>query len=304
MIEFCHILKGFKSDFWIKKVIVLQDVSFKIEENQIVGFLGINGAGKTTLIKILLKFIKAEKGEILYSKKLGQNFKEIFSNIGYLPEHPYFYPHSSGQELVYYMGALNDIPREELKKRMNKWAKRLKISHALNRKIRSYSKGMLQRLGFVCALVHDPKILILDEPLSGLDPIGRKEIKDILREVNDEGKTVFFSSHILADVEEICSNIIVLEKGGILYDGRVDHLIEKSVGQDVIINVSLKGDSHSEFFQEEGVSFLRKDGDSCLFSVSSKLKERFLAQVLEDGGEVNTLRKDRLSLEEIIYKVK
>ena len=302
MIQFQNISREFKSDFWSSKIIALNNVSFNISEGKITALLGINGAGKTTLIKVLMRFIRANQGKIIFDKNLGSNFKHILSNMGYLPEHPYFYPYLTGHEFIYYMGYLNNIKKEEIKKRSSRFGDRLKLSHALDRKIRSYSKGMLQRLGFITSLLHHPKILILDEPFSGLDPIGRWEIKNILYEFNKEGGTIFFSSHIISDVEEICHEIVVLQRGELLYHGSVEQLIEEHIGPDFFIKTTIN--DSSDLGNLSGVSLVRKDQTTNIFRVPSKLKEDFLNKVLKNGGKIKSLEQDKPSLEEIIYKIK
>ena len=306
MIQFQNISREFKSDFWSSKIIALNNVSFNISEGKITALLGINGAGKTTLIKVLMRFIRANQGKIIFDKNLGSNFKDILSNMGYLPEHPYFYPYLTGNEFIYYMGSLNNIKKEEIKKRSARLGDRLKLSHALDRKIRSYSKGMLQRLGFITSLLHHPKILILDEPFSGLDPIGRWEIKNILYEFNKEGGTIFFSSHIISDVEEICHEIVVLQRGELLYHGSVEQLIEEHIGPDFFIKTTISDNYNesSDLSNLSGVSLLRKDQTTNIFRVPCKLKEDFLNKVLKNGGKIKSLEQDKPSLEEIIYKIK
>ncbi|MCY4524148.1 MAG: ABC transporter ATP-binding protein, partial [Halobacteriovoraceae bacterium] len=302
MIDFQDICKDFKSDFWSGKVAALKNISFKIQEGKITGLLGINGAGKTTLMKILMRFIKSSKGEITFDKKLGKNFQEILSNLGYLPEHPYFYPYLTGYEFVQYMGALSNIKKRDIKERTVSLAERLKLSHALDRKIRGYSKGMQQRLGFIASLVHNPALLILDEPFSGLDPIGRWEIKNILYEFHKKGGSIFFSSHIISDVEEICHDIVVLQRGELLYDGSVEKLIEDHIGPNFLVNLTI--DDISKITGLGDVSLVRKDETANIFSIPLKLKETFLNKALENGAKIKSLHQDRPSLEEIIYKIK
>jgi ABC-2 type transport system ATP-binding protein len=211
MITFNNITKSFKTDFWAKPFKALDCVSFTIREGELTGFLGANGAGKTTSIKIMMKFIWQNAGEVIYSNKLGINQMEIFSNLGFVPERPYFYPHLTGREFLSFAGELCKVTRNDLKTAIDKWGEQFQIAHAIDRKVRGYSKGMLQRLGIISSLIHNPKIIILDEPLSGLDPVGRKEIKDALLDLNKQGKTIFFSSHIVSDVEEISIKVLVVE---------------------------------------------------------------------------------------------
>lgn len=234
MITAQNIRKSFRGQsghFWEKEIEILKGVTFEIKENRIVGFLGANGAGKTTFLKILMGFISQTSGEITFSPILGQKPKEIKSQIGYLPERPYFHQNLTGHEFIHYMGELNGLNKRQIREAIEKWADVFKIRFALDREIKKYSKGMLQRLGFLISLIHDPKIVILDEPLSGLDPLGRKELKDVLKELKDLGKTIFFSSHIVSDVEEVCDDVIFLNDGKIEYSGSVEEKLKDSGGK-------------------------------------------------------------------------
>ncbi|MCP4913869.1 MAG: ABC transporter ATP-binding protein [Oligoflexia bacterium] len=225
MFEFQDVTKSFSTDFWKPKVEVLRNLSFQVKEGKCTGFLGANGAGKTTSIKILFKFITHDSGQVLYSSQLGKNWNEIRSNIGFMPERPYFYPELTGNEFLKYMLSISGIKFNSITRKISENAQRLSIDHALDRKLSTYSKGMLQRVGILTTLLHDPKLILLDEPLSGLDPNGRADIKRLLKELNNEGKTIFFSSHIVQDVEEICSELIVIDDGKLDYQGSKDDLI-------------------------------------------------------------------------------
>ena len=285
MIEFVNISKKFQNHFWDKNVLALDNVSFQIQQGDLVGFLGANGAGKTTLIKILMDFSRQTSGELKFSPIFGDNLLEIKSQIGYLPERAYLYQHLTGREFLEYTGAINSIPRLQLKELIKKWSAKIMLDHALDRQIRGYSKGMQQRLGFISALIHSPKFLVLDEPLSGLDPVGRRDFKSILKELNDEGKTIFFSSHIVSDVEEICNKVIFIEKGKLLYDGDIDSLILKHSSD----QYRLKYVKNSTI---ETIRFEEKD------------KNKVINQFLQENINILELEKDKPTLEEIIYKIK
>ncbi len=299
MIEFHKVSKSFRTDFWTKPFTALTDITFHIKSNEITGFLGANGTGKTTSLKILMKFISADSGEVRYNSALGKNFNEIVNSIGYMPERPYFYPALTAREFLLYMGSLNEVKKNILRERINRWSKRLQIDQALDRKIHGFSKGMLQRLGFVSILIHDPKLLILDEPLSGLDPVGRKEMKDVLVEVHREGKTIFFSSHIVSDVEEICKKVIVLEKGHLVYDGPIDALIEKN--QELHFLIKFKSDKKidlAEIVLEEEVE---------AFNYHLKIKptevNQKLSELIKRNCQILSVQSTRPTLEEIVYNL-
>jgi ABC-2 type transport system ATP-binding protein len=298
MIEFRNVTKTFQKDFWAQPFKALDNVSFKIPQASMVGFLGANGAGKTTSLKILMEFIKPNSGEVLFSSELGGGLFQALSKIGYLPERPYFYPHLTGQEFAELMGQLSNVPRALLKERIKTWSKQLNIDHALNRQIRGYSKGMLQRIGFVTVLLHDPQMLILDEPLSGLDPVGRKEMKDVMRRLNNEGKTVFFSSHIVSDIEETCSDVVVLEDGQCIYNGEIEELLDEN-----------RSSGYEFTYSGEplvSVPFEKLNATSKIWTIrtSESHKNQALKEIIEKGYDLRKVELSKISLEEIIYKIK
>lgn len=297
MISFKKVSKEFKDDLFKSNFIALKEVEFSLKAGSITGFLGANGAGKTTSLKILMGFIKATSGHIEFDKELGSTQKEILASIGYLPERPYFYPYLTGREMVHYLGQLNNVPKSDMNLRLEKWSKRFRIDFALDRKINGYSKGMLQRLGYILSLIHDPKLIIFDEPLSGLDPIGRKEIKEAIIELNNEGKTIFFSSHIVPDVEEICDSVIFIEKGQTIYEGSIDKLIQDNLKPNFDIRV--KGSELTDFKQIKTLG----DG-SRLYEIGNEQKKAFLAKITEQGGDILHMSPQKLTLEEILYKVR
>lgn len=285
MLKFNNISKIFKTDLFRRPFVALNEVSFEVPEGKIIGFLGANGAGKTTSLKIAMDFIRPTSGHVEYSSKLGKSYKDILSRIGYLPERPFFYPHLKGKDFCHYMGSLTNLNKKQVEQKINYWAPRFKIDFALDREIRTYSKGMLQRIGFLATLLHDPLMVILDEPLSGLDPIGRKELKDVILEINQQGKTVFFSSHIVSDVEEICDEVIFLKDGKLTYQGSIEKLISENTRQVNKIRYR-KGD--------EFVSEIVKDSE----------KNKKISELMANNYEIVSLEPEKLTLEQIIYNVK
>lgn len=284
MLKFESVYKSFKTDFWSPNITVLEDLSFNVPKGKIVGFLGANGAGKTTSLKILMNFVPLNSGRVSFSSELGSSRSEIFSNLGYLPERPYFYPHLTGRDFLYYMGRLSGRPMSSLKEQAKKWGEVLSIGYAYDRKIKTYSKGMLQRLGFVSALIHQPQLIILDEPLAGLDPVGRKEFKDTIVNLNKEGVTIFFSSHIVSDVEAICEKVVLLEGGKCVYEGNIDSLIDEHVKPNYFVKYI--GESK---VVEEVVSIEEKD---------SKIQK-----LISDGVNIVEVQRDKPTLEEIVYRL-
>ncbi|MCX7995673.1 MAG: ABC transporter ATP-binding protein [candidate division WOR-3 bacterium] len=223
--------RSFKIHFWEKKKDILKGITFEVYKGEVFGFLGPNGAGKTTTIKILTGLLKPDRGKVEifgYSPDSLQARKKI----GFLPESPYFYEHLSGYEFLKIHSMLCNEYTE--KSQLMELIDRVGLKNAADLPLRKYSRGMLQRIGIAQALVGKPDLLILDEPLTGLDPIGRKEIKDLILELKSNGKTIFFSSHILPDAEAVCDRIGIIIEGRIMKVGKLDELLKKGTRTDEI----------------------------------------------------------------------
>ena len=218
------------------KARALDDLNLTVEENEVFGFLGRNGAGKTTTIKILCSLLKPTEGEALI---FGKNVRTPAArhHFGYLPEQPYFYEYLTPHETVDFYGKLRGLTPAERIKQWDKLSELLYLRDIANERLKGFSKGMRQRIGFAVALVGDPPLLILDEPMSGLDPIGRRTIREIILRLRDEKKTIFFSSHVLGDVEQVCDRVGIMRKGRLIRQGRIDALIDAKVRRvEVIAN--------------------------------------------------------------------
>lgn len=201
---------------------VLEDIYLEIREREVLGLLGINGAGKTTLIRSILGFLKIDQGEILFKNQFLRP-EHIHTNFGFLPENFLPPPHLKGREFL-------KIIAEGLKvsfERVDYLLERVGLRESGEKYIKNYSKGMIQRLGLACALLKDPQVLILDEPTLGLDPLGQKQLLEILAEMNKLGKTIFFSSHILSQIEKICHRIAILHLGKIKFVGKIEEILKK-----------------------------------------------------------------------------
>ncbi len=221
--------KSYPSGFWRKKVRVLSDVGFEVRRNEVVGFLGPNGAGKTTTIKILNRLVFPDAGDVLLFGEEARSGAEVRRRIGFMPEQPYFYEYLTGSEFLRLCGQLYGMERGLTARRTPELLSRVGLLGAADVAIRKYSKGMMQRLGLVQALLHDPELVILDEPMSGLDPMGRTEVRGLIRELKAKGKTVFFSSHIISDVEMLCDRVVMLHKGRKVAEGRVEELVGSEI---------------------------------------------------------------------------
>jgi ABC-2 type transport system ATP-binding protein len=196
----------------------LHDISLTIPRGEVFGFLGPNGAGKSTTIKLLLHFLKPDSGTLrIQGHTVGQ--EEFRHHVGYLSEFPFFYDHLTARETLRLSGRLSGMSLQAINQRTSLLLERMNLSGATDQRVGGFSKGMKQRLGMANALIHDPEVLIFDEPMSGLDPLGRHLIKDIIFELRTQAKTVFFSSHILSDIEELCDRIGIIHRGCLLYTG-------------------------------------------------------------------------------------
>ncbi len=212
-----------------KKNLALHDLSLSISQGEVFGFLGPNGAGKSTTIKLLLHFLKPDSGTLrILGKSVGQ--EEFRHRIGYLSEVPVFYDHLTARETLLLSGRLSGMTRQAIEHCIPMLLERMNLTDAADRRVGGFSKGMKQRLGMANALIHDPEVLIFDEPMSGLDPVGRHQIKNLIAELKQEGKTIFFSSHILSDIEALCDRIGVIHKGVLLYSGGLGDFLSTGVG--------------------------------------------------------------------------
>ena len=225
VVEIENLTKDYEVGFWRKrKVRALDGLSLDVEPQQIFGFLGANGAGKTTTLKLLMRLIFPTAGR---ARILGQDINDIsmHQRIGYLPENPYFYDYLTPREFLDYCGQLFDLDSATRKARAQELLTRVNLDQkSWDRQLRKLSKGMLQRVGLAQALINDPEIVFLDEPMSGLDPVGRREVRDLIASLRTEGKTVFMCSHILSDIEVLCDNVAILKMGRLAHAGSLDEL--------------------------------------------------------------------------------
>jgi len=208
------------------KKIAVNDLNLNVRRGEVFGFLGPNGAGKTTTMNVLLGFVNATSGSAFL---FGVNVREPIARqrIGYLPELTYYYKFLTAEELLRFYGRVFKIPRKETDRRIESLLKLVELDSARKRPIKTYSKGMQQRVGLAQALINDPDLLILDEPTSGLDPLGRMKVREIIQRLKNEGKTVFFSSHELGEVETVCDRVAIINQGELKVEGRVSELVEQ-----------------------------------------------------------------------------
>src|ERR1700726_1093487 len=234
-IEILGLEKTYMVGFWRKRPKrALQPLHLTVEEGEIFGFLGPNGAGKTTTLKLLMGLVFPTAGT---ARILGHEWTdpEVKAQIGFLPEQPYFYDYLTAHELLDYYGQLSGVPGKDRKRRIDEVLQRVGLTDVKGVQLRKFSKGMLQRVGIAQAILHDPKLVFFDEPMSGLDPMGRREVRDLMEQLKHEGKTVFFSTHILSDAEALCDRVAIIHQGELRGVGAVADLTSSVQGKVEVI---------------------------------------------------------------------
>ncbi len=220
----------------------VRGITLEVSAGEIFGFLGPNGAGKTTTIKMLMGLVHPTRGSgTLLGAPLGD--RAARARLGFLPEHPYFYEHLKPLEFLDFYGRLFQMTARERKKRAEYLIDRVGLNHAIDRPLRKYSKGMIQRVGIAQALINDPDLVVFDEPMSGLDPMGRKDVRDIIFELREKGTTVFLSSHILQDVEMICDRVAIVVDGRIRSQGALEDLLDDPVERFEVVFTGLDAEA-------------------------------------------------------------
>ncbi len=260
----------------------LDNLNIAIREGEVFGFLGHNGAGKTTTIKILAGLVKPTAGE---AELFGESVRTPTTrrHLGYLPEQPYFYEYLTPRETIEFYGRLRGRTAEQRTTDWEYLSRLLDLRDIANQRIKSFSKGMRQRIGFAVALVGNPPLLILDEPMSGLDPAGRRNIRELILRCRDEGKTLFFSSHVLGDVEQICDRVSILAQGRLIREGRIDQLIGREAYAVEIVTRGL--DEAGRVCAREMADSHRMVDELDVFTTASKQTGNEIARlVLERGG--------------------
>jgi ABC-2 type transport system ATP-binding protein len=299
VIEVEGLVKSYPTGFWRRRVKVLDRVSFTVGENEVVGFLGANGAGKTTTIKILNCLAFPDAGSVRLFGERGGIRSASRRRIGFMPEQPYFYEYLTGFEFLDLCGRLNGMGREETRRRSEEMLARVRLPEAGTLAIRKYSKGMMQRLGLAQALLHDPELVILDEPMSGLDPMGRMDVRGIINELKASGKTVFFSSHIISDVEALCDRVILLDRGRKMAEGNVADLVGREVR---FVELVFSPPPPAALLAGAGIpagqAVLSGDG-LVVRAADAEEANRWVAAMVGRGARLRSMTQARRQLEEI-----
>ncbi len=307
VIEIENLTKDYEVGFWRKrKVRALDGLSLTVERGEIFGFLGANGAGKTTTLKLLMRLVYPTAGE---ARILGHDIGNVsmHSAIGYLPENPYFYDYLTAREFISYCGELFGYDSAKRKARTEELLTQINLDQkSWDRQLRKFSKGMLQRVGLAQALVNDPEVVFLDEPMSGLDPVGRREVRDLIASLRQSGKTVFMCSHILSDIEVLCDRVAILKQGKLSQVGHLDELRQREDGssQVEVLVTGIDPASLQRHLNAKSVDIsATANGVRIELADESDVDEVLLA-VRKAGGKLISVQPLRQSLEELFLESK
>ena len=281
--------------------VALDGLSLTVGRGEIFGFLGPNGAGKTTTLKILLGLVRQTGGRALL---LGQPAGDVETRrrIGFLPESPYFYDYLTAEEFLGFYGQLAGLGRAVITRRVSELLSLVGLPEARTRQLRKFSKGMLQRIGLAQALIHDPDLVILDEPMTGLDPVGRKQVRDLILSLRDRGKTIFFSTHILHDVEMICDRVGIVIKGRLLASGRVGELVRQDHTQSVeIVCQHIKTEGNALIHSL--ATRVLQQGQQCLIVLPGPdAVDAMVGEIRRQGGQLLSVTPHKASLEDLFFQ--
>ena len=291
--------KEFRLGLMMRRVLAVKGISFEVEQKSIFGFLGPNGAGKTTTIKMLTGLITPTGGRATIFGEPVPSPKAM-KRVGFLPENPYVYPYLTPSEFVELCGRLSGLSGRALRDRTRTVLGQVGMLYAADRPVRRLSKGMLQRTGLAAALVADPELLILDEPMSGLDPVGRKEVRDVIVDERRNGRTIFFSTHILNDVETLCDRVTILREGSVVVSGALSDLLKREVRHTDIALIGASEALERKLSAEHGVA---RSAERLVVSVRGRgAVESVLAAALEAGASVAEVIPRHETLEELFVR--
>ncbi|MCP4006073.1 MAG: ABC transporter ATP-binding protein [bacterium] len=292
--------KTFRTGFWMREIEAVKGIDLDVREGEIFGFIGPNGAGKTTTIKMLAGLVLPTRGRVWLHEQ-PSSLPASRERLGFLPEGTFFHEYLTASEFLEFHGSLLGIPAEVRRERIPALLERVGIPHAADQQIRRFSKGMKQRAGLAQALIGDPDVLILDEPMSGLDPLGRKDVRDLILSLREEGKTVFFSSHILQDAEMICDQVAIILHGRVVKQGYLDELLGQEIDG---VEMVVEGIDGGMFNELSGTARRAvEQGPRFLFEFASEDDaESALDQVRAAKGRVRSMIPQRRSLEDLLLE--
>ena len=293
--------KEFRLGWGRQRALVVDRLDLEVNQGEIFGFLGHNGAGKTTTIKLLLGLLTPTAGTAWVLDRPIKDV-DVKQAVGFLPESPYFYEYLTAEEFLTFYGQLFGLGGQQLAAKVDELLEMVRMKDARRLPLRKFSKGMLQRIGLAQALINDPKLIILDEPMSGLDPIGRREVRDIILQLKDEGKTIFFSTHILPDVEMICDRVGILVRGRLRSVGAIHDLVGTSAVTSVEVVVEGLPDIGVREAERLGGALFRR-GHQVMITISDEaVVPSFLAVINRHEGRLVSLVPHKRSLEDLFLK--
>jgi ABC-2 type transport system ATP-binding protein len=293
--------KVFRVGFWGKRVTAVDCLNLEVRRGEVFGFLGPNGAGKTTTLKILMGLIYPTSGNAwLFGRDMSD--PQTKARLGFLPESPYFYDYLTSREFLGFYGHLFGLWGAALGKRVDELLELVGMTHAKDLQLRKFSKGMLQRVGIAQALINDPELVVLDEPMSGLDPIGRKEVRDLILRLKESGKTVLFSSHILHDAEVLCDRVAMILKGRLVACGRVTDLLDQGASHQVelvVDRLTAEGLDHVRPLTDKVVM----QGDRMLLVLKSQQQVQGALEIIRSAkASLVSLNPQKGSLEDLFIR--
>jgi ABC-2 type transport system ATP-binding protein len=301
-IETIELTKDYAVGFWRKRPRrVLDRLSLQVEAGEVFGFLGPNGAGKTTTLKLLLQLVFPTSGQ---ARILGRppGDPAAKQRLGYLPENPSFYDHLTAEELLTYFGGLLGLQRADRRRRVSALLDEVGIGAERRLQLRKFSKGMLQRVGIAQALLNEPELVILDEPMSGLDPLGRRDVRQLILRLRDRGCTVFFSSHVLSDAEALCSRVAILAKGRLVAAGKLSEILAFGVGGWELVVADVRDDVLAKYKASISRVVPISAGRFALELPLDAAPERLLTDLIADGGRLVSLNPIRETLEDFFVE--
>jgi ABC-2 type transport system ATP-binding protein len=294
-----NVSKEYRSDFLRRRKLALDDVSLEVREGEVLGYLGPNGAGKTTTMKLLVGLARPTKGRVLIDGRPASDHRAR-ERVGFLPENPYFFGHLTARELLVFFGGMAGLSGSRLASEVDSALETVGLSDCADTLLRKFSKGMVQRAGIAQAILGGPALLILDEPMSGLDPIGRRQVRDLVLRLRAEGKTIFLSSHILQDMESMCDRVAIVDGGRLRRVGPIDEIMKRRAHELELEVSGLDGDLLASM---PSVTNVKNDGRRLRLSLDS---EEYIDMVLftirETGGTLESIVRRRETLEDTFLR--
>ncbi len=289
--------KSYRTPFGLGRIEALRGVDLQVARGETVGFLGPNGAGKTTTIKVILGLMRADAGQVRVFGRPPSD-RSARHSVGFLPEQPYFYDYLTPREILDLVAALFALPRPVARKRVAELIDRLDLGSVRDTPLRKLSKGWVQRVGLAQALVGNPELVVMDEPMSGLDPFGRREVRELFVSLKRHGTAVLFSSHILSDAELLCDRVAVIAGGRVHFDGPLARFASEAP---ISIDLVIEGVDGAALAQVAGEPFEpgEREGKWCVRVARQEQADRLVARTVERGGRVLSITPNRMGLEEI-----